>query len=51
VQKGAILHLNCQVGEIGHHPPAGTPNGLPSQAAASTQLPAPSAPTPKHKHK
>jgi cytoskeletal protein CcmA (bactofilin family) len=51
VQKGAILHLTCQIGELGHPPPAGTPNGLPPQAEASTKSPAPSAPVPKHKHK
>ena len=51
VQKGAILHLTCQVGEIGHHPPAGTANGLLSQAEASTKSPTPFASAPKDKHK
>jgi cytoskeletal protein CcmA (bactofilin family) len=51
VQNGAILHLTCQIGEIRPLPPVGTPNGLPSQAEASTKSPAPSAPVPKHKHK
>ncbi len=52
VQSGAILHLTCQIGEIGHLPPVETPNGLPPQAEASTKSPAPSATALKHnKHK
>jgi cytoskeletal protein CcmA (bactofilin family) len=50
VQSGAILHLTCQIGELGHPPPAGTPNGLPPRAEASTKSSAPSAPVPKPKH-